>query len=67
MIVEIYKKVNTGKQCEYVLLTIKNIECVPQKGTFILFSGQLFIIERMCFDADNCKYYIYTKRINMKV
>lgn len=67
MIVEIYKKVNTGKQLKYVLLTIKNIECVPQKDTFIQFSGQLFIVERVCFDADSYKYYIYTKRINIKV
>ena len=63
MIVEIYKKVNTGKQRKYVLLTTKNIECVPQKDTFIQFSGQLFIVERVCFDADSCKYYIYIKRI----
>ena len=66
MIAEIYKKVNTGKQCKYALLTIKNIGCMPQKGTFIQFSGQLFIVERMCFDADSCKYYIYTKRINIR-
>lgn len=63
MIVEIYKKVNTGKQRKYVLLTTKNIECVPQKDTFIQFSGQFFAVERVCFDADSCKYYIYTKRI----
>lgn len=63
MIVEIYKKVNTGKQRRYVLLTTKNIKCVPQKDTFIQFSGQLFVVERVCFDANNCKYYVYTKRI----
>lgn len=63
MIVEIYKKVNAGKQRKYVLFATKNIECVPQKDTFIQFSGQLFIVERVCFDADACKYYIYTKRI----
>lgn len=63
MIVEIYKKVNTGKQRKYVLLTTKNIECAPQKDTFIQFSGQFFVVERVCFDADACKYCIYTKRI----
>lgn len=63
MIVEIYKKVNTGKQRKYTLLTTKNIECVPQKDTFIQFSGQFFVVERVCFDANSCKYYIYTKRI----
>lgn len=63
MIAEIYKKINVGKQHKYELLTTKNIECVPQKDTFIVFSGQFFIIERICFDADSCKYYIYTKRI----
>lgn len=63
MIVEIYKKINTGKQRKYALLTTKNIECVPQKDTFIQFSGQFFIVERVCFDAGACKYCIYTKRI----
>ena len=63
MIVEIYKKVNIGKQYKYVLLITKNIECVPQKNTFIQFSGQFFIVERVCYDVDNCKHYVYTKRI----
>lgn len=63
MIVEIYKKINTGKQRKYVLITTKNIECVPQKDTFIQFSGQFFIVERVYFDAYTCKYCIYTKRI----
>lgn len=63
MIAKIYKKVNAGKQCSYKLLTTKNIECVPQKDIIIQFSGQLFIIERVCFDVDSCIYHIYTKRI----
>lgn len=63
MIIKIYKKVNTGKQHKHVLFATKNVECVPQKGTFIEFSGQFFIVESVCFNADSCEYYIYTKRV----
>ena len=44
------------------LLTTKNIDYIPQKGTFITFSGQLFTVDRIYFDVDKCEYSLYIIR-----
>lgn len=62
MITDFYKKSKTEIH-GYELIASKNIDCIPQKGNFIVFSGQLFIIDRICFDVDKCKYNLYVIRI----
>lgn len=58
-----FYKMQYGNYNNSILLASKNIDCVPQKGNFIMFSGQLFIVDRIYFDLDNCKYNIYMARL----
>lgn len=61
MIANFYKKNGIGvRNCK--LIATKNIDCIPQKGTSVIFSGQLFIVDRVYFDLDNHKYDIYIVR-----
>ena len=61
MIANFYKKNDTEtRNCR--LITSKNIDCIPQKGTFIMFLGQLFIVDRICLDLDKCEYNLYIIR-----
>lgn len=64
MIVNFYKKVGVEwhRNHSYKLIASKNIGCIPQKGTFITLSGQLFTIDRVCFDIDKCEYNLYIVR-----
>ena len=61
MIANFYKKNGTETR-NYRLITSKNIDCIPQKGTFIMFSGQLFTVYRIYFDVDKCEYNLYITR-----
>lgn len=61
MIVNFYKMYNAVFGSK--LLVSKNISQIPQKGTRIKFSGQLFIIDSICFDIDRCEYDAYIKRV----
>ena len=61
MIANFYKKNGTETR-NYRLITSKNIDCIPQKGTFIMFLGQLFIVDRICLDLDKCEYNLYIVR-----
>lgn len=61
MIANFYKK-NGTETHNYRLITSKNIDCIPQKGTFIMFLGQLFIVDRICLDLDKCEYNLYIIR-----
>ena len=44
------------------LLISKNVDCVPQRMTRIMFSGQLFIVNSVYFNLDKCEYDIYIAR-----
>lgn len=61
MIANFYKK-NGIKACNYKLIASKNIDCIPQKGTFIMFYGRLFAVDRIYFDVDKCEYNLYIIR-----
>lgn len=61
MIVNFYKTHDESLKSA-TLLVSKNINYIPQKGTFITFSGQLFAISKICFNVDNCEYNIYIVR-----
>ena len=64
MIVNFYKKIDVEwhRNCSYKLIASKNIGCIPQKDTSIMLSGQLFKVDRICFNVDNCEYNIYITR-----
>lgn len=62
MIANFYKKNGVTKLPYYKLITSKNIDCIPQKGTFIMFLGQSFIVDRICLDLDKCEYNLYIIR-----
>lgn len=61
MIANFYKK-NGIETRNWRLITSKNIDCLPQKGTFIMFCGQLFIVDRIYLDLDKCEYNFYIIR-----
>lgn len=62
MIAHFYK--TPGNNAKNVtLLTTKNIACVPNKGTFIWFSGQKFIVDEIHFNVDLCEYSLYLYRV----
>ena len=64
MIVNFYKRIGVEwrRDQDYKVIASKNIECIPQKGTFIKLSGQLFIVDRIYFDMYTCEYSIYIIR-----
>ena len=45
------------------LIAFRNIECIPQKGTFIEFSGQTFIVDKVIFNIDKSKYAVCMCRV----
>lgn len=61
MIVNFYKKSGIEAR-NYKLIASRNIDCVPQKGTYIEFSGQLFIVDRIYFNVYTCEYNLYIIR-----
>ena len=61
MIVNFYKMHDESLKSA-TLLVSKNINYIPQKGTFITFSGQLFTVDRIYFDVDKCEYSLYIIR-----
>ena len=61
MIANFYKKNGIGaRNCK--LIFTKNIDYIPQKGTSVIFSGQLFTVDRIYFDVDKCEYNLYIIR-----
>ena len=61
MIANFYKK-NSIEARNCRLIASKNIDCIPQKGTFIKFSGRLFVVDRIYFDINKCEYNLYIIR-----
>lgn len=62
MIVNFYKTSGYNSRND-TLIASKNIECVPFKGTYIKFSGQFFVVEKVWFDIDKCVYNVYIVRV----
>lgn len=61
MIVKFYKKkYKDGKS--YVLIAEKYLDVVPQKGTLVKIHGQIFCVETILFDAEECNYKICCRR-----
>lgn len=63
MIANFYKKNGIEAHNYKKLIASKNIDCIPQKGNLIVFSGQLFVIDKICFNLDKCEYNIYIVRV----
>lgn len=65
MIANFYKvsenSAKKGVRC-IALLASKNISCIPQKGTLIKFSGQVFTVIEVSLDIDACRYNLYVVR-----
>ena len=61
MVANFYKK-NGIEARNYKLIASKNIDCIPKKGNLIMFSGQLFTVDRIYFDVDKCEYNLYIIR-----
>lgn len=62
MIAKFYKK-NGIEARNYKLIASKNIDCIPQKGTFIEFSGQTFVADKVVFNIDKSEYAVYMHRV----
>lgn len=58
MIVNFYKR-NSKIANDYELLISKNIGSIPQKGTFIKYSGQIYMINGVYLNMDKGEYDIY--------
>lgn len=61
MIANFYRVV----RCDYKhakLIASKNLECIPERETFIMLSGQLFVIDRVYLNLDKCEYNFYIVR-----
>lgn len=63
MIVNFYKKPVRGFNTNVTLVSSKNIDIIPQKGTFVEYHGQHFQVERIHFDLANCVYNVYMVRV----
>lgn len=61
MIANFYKITNDMKT--KILLTSKNIECVPHRGDPVLFQGQYFRVFKVVLDIEICEYNIYLSRL----
>lgn len=61
MIANFYKITNDLKT--KILLTSKNIECVPHRRDPVLFHGQYFRVFKVVFDIETCEYNIYLSRL----
>lgn len=53
----------TGDMKIKILLTFKNIECVPRMGDPVLFQGQYFRVFKIVLDIETCEYNIYLSRL----
>lgn len=62
MIVNFYKR-NSNIINDYKLLISKNIDPIPQKGTFIKYSGQIYMINGVYLNIDKGEYDIYIIQI----
>lgn len=57
-----FYKVKHGDYRNKHLLATRNLDYVPHKGTYVEFSGQLFLIESVLLNLDMCEYIIAMTR-----
>ena len=62
MIVNFYK-VTSGDLRNKTLLASKNIEHVPMRGEYIIYSNQQFRVAKVLFNIDTCEYDLYMARV----
>ena len=62
MIVNFYK-VTSGDLRNKTLLTSKNIEHVPMRGEYVIYSNQQFRVAKVLFNIDTCEYDLYMARV----
>lgn len=60
MIVNFYRKIGTLPGD--MIVTTKNIEEVPKKGTKVIFSNQTYYVGHVEFIIDTCAYNVYLIR-----
>lgn len=62
MIVNFYK-VTSGDLRNKTLLASKNIEHVPMRGEYIIYSNQQFRVAKVLFNINTCEYDLYMTRV----
>lgn len=60
MIARFYKKAGYG---DFKLIKSVNIDHIPELKTFVHYSGQTFIVDRIYFDLNSCSYNVYLARV----
>ncbi len=62
MIVNFYHVIPNNRKFTR-LIASRNIECIPQKGTFINFSGQTFVTDKVVLSINKSEYAVYMHRV----
>lgn len=62
MIVNFYK-VTSGDLRNKTLLASKNIEHVPMREEYVIYSNQQFRIAKVLFNINTCEYDLYMARV----
>lgn len=62
MIVNFYYTMHNSRKFTK-LIAFRNIECIPQKGTLVEFSGQTFIVDKVIFNVDKSEYAVCMRRV----
>lgn len=66
MITNFYKDTftfsNSNKKVTKILITSKNLDILPQKGTVVMYQGQKFVVIEILLNLDNCTYDIKLQR-----
>lgn len=66
MITNFYKDTftfsNSNKKVTKILITSKNLDILPQKGTVVTHQGQKFVVIEILLNLDSCTYDIKLQR-----
>ena len=67
MIANFYRDVfaffsNSNKKVTKILITSKNLDILPQKGTVVMYQGQKFVVVEILLNLDSCTYDIKLQR-----
>ena len=53
---------NSNKKVTKILITSKNLDILPQKGTVVTYQGQKFVVIEISLNLDSCTYDIKLQR-----
>ena len=53
---------NSNKKVTKILITSKNLDILPQKGTVVTYQGQKFVVIEILLNLDSCAYDIKLQR-----